>query len=453
MTPSEQIGAFSAAFDAEALSPALRHDCARSLLDTYAVGVAGRNEPASVRALSYLATLGSCDGASLWGCAGRANPEAAAFYNGVAAHVLDYDDVTSPLRGHPSVVLWPALTALAQADGIGMGRLHAAYVVGFEVMCKLAKAAAVDAYAKGWHVTASIGVIGAAAACAHLLGLDAEQTAHAIGIAVAQAAGTRANFGSDAKSFQAGHANAAAIRAARLAQAGFTSSPDAMDAQQGYAALYGQGQDLSTALAALGEAPLELASSGLEVKKYPLCYATHRTLDGLLDLHAELGITLPDVERVEIETSPGALVPLIHHRPTTGLQGKFSLEYAVAAALLDGRIGLATFTDESVRRPAIQEFLPHVRGCSTPGDSILPRWALVRLHTRDGKCIERKVEALRGSAALPLTDGALVAKARDCYGWAGVQADAESQLAIASDPKARIEDFLSIGRREEPIQA
>ncbi|MGN6459174.1 MAG: MmgE/PrpD family protein, partial [Achromobacter mucicolens] len=395
MTPSEQIGTFSAAFNVASLTPALRHQCARSLLDTYAVGVAGKRELASLRAMAYLVTLGAGGDASLWGCPERATAEAAAFYNGVAAHVLDYDDVTSPLRGHPSVVLWPALIALGEAESIVMGRMQSAYVVGFEVMCKLAKAAAVQAYAKGWHVTASIGIIGATAAVAHLLRLDAQQTAHAIGIAVAQAAGTRANFGSDAKSFQAGHANAAALRAARLAQAGFTSSRDAMDAQQGYAALYGQGQDLSAALETLGQAPLELSASGLEVKKYPLCYATHRTLDGLLDLRKEHGITLADVERVEIETSPGALVPLIHHRPTTGLQGKFSLEYAVAAALLDGQIGLATFKDENVQRAAIQNFLPSVQGRSATGESIMPRWAFVSVYLRDGKRLERRIDALR----------------------------------------------------------
>ncbi|MNS95777.1 MmgE/PrpD family protein [compost metagenome] len=360
--------------------------------------------------------------------------------------MLDYDDVTSPLRGHPSVVLWPALIALGEAESIDMGRMQSAYVVGFEVMCKLAKAVAVQAYAKGWHVTASIGIIGATAAVAHLLRLDAQQTAHAIGIAVAQAAGTRANFGSDAKSFQAGHANAAALRAARLAQAGFTSSRDAMDARQGYAALYGQGQDLSAALETLGLAPLELSASGLEDKKYPLCYATHRTLDGLLDLRKEHGITLADVERVEIETSPGALVPLIHHRPTTGLQGKFSLEYAVVAALLDGQIGLATFKDENVQRAAVQNFLPFVQGRSAQGESIMPRWAFVSVYLRDGKRLERRIDALRGSASLPLTDEELMLKAADCCGWAGLQGDAGALLAVASDPKARAGDFLAIVR-------
>ena len=444
MTPSEQIGQFSAAFNAGSMTPTLRHECARSLLDTFAVGVAGKNEPASMRAMAYLATLGSGSDASLWGCAGRVPAEAAAFYNGVAAHVLDYDDVTSPLRGHPSVVLWPALIAVAEAKSIDMGRIQSAYVVGFEVMCKLAKAVAVQAYATGWHVTASIGIIGATAAVAHLLRLDGEQTAHAIGIAVAQAAGTRANFGSDAKSFQAGHANAAAIRAARLAQAGFTSSPDAMDAREGYAALYGQRQDLTTVLQTLGQAPLELSASGLEVKKYPLCYATHRTLDGLLDLRKEHGITLADVERVEIETSPGALVPLIHHRPATGLQGKFSLEYAVAAALLDGQIGLATFKDENVQRTAIQKFLPFVQGRSAQGESIMPRWAFLGVYLRDGKRLERRIDALRGSASVPLTDEELMTKAADCCAWAGLRVDPGALLAAASDPKAQVRDFLAI---------
>jgi len=444
MTPSEKIGEFSATFNGDVLTEALRHACARSLLDTYAVGVAGKQEPASLRARAYLKSLGASHDATLWGITGRATTEGAAFYNGVSAHVLDYDDVTSPLRGHPSVVLWPALIALAEAEGSHMGRLHAAYVVGFEVMCKLAKAIAVESYAKGWHATASIGIIGAAAACAHLLTLNAEQTAHAIGIAVAQAAGTRANFGSDAKSFQAGHTNASAIRAVRLAQQGFTSSADAMDAQQGYAALYGQGQDLMQALQTLGKLPLELMSSGIEVKKYPLCYATHRALDGLLDLRQEHSLVLADVDHVEIETSPGALVPLIHHRPTTGLQAKFSLEYAVAASLLDGKIGLATFTDQSVQRHEIQAFLPRVHGQSAPGDSLFPRWTIVRIHTTDGNCIERKIDVLRGSATLPLTDDDLIVKATDCYGWAGLHADAAAQLHAASSPQSTITDFLSI---------
>lgn len=446
MTAAELIAAFSVRFDPAMVSPELRQRCARSLLDTYAVGVAGRSEPAALRARAYLATLGAGEQAALWGQEERAPVESAALYNGIAAHVLDYDDVTSPLRGHPSVVLWPALLALGECEGLPMRRLMSAYVVGFEVICKLARAIAVEHYARGWHATASIGVIGAAAACAHLLSLTATQTAHAVGLAVAQAAGTRANFGADAKSFQAGQANAAAVRAARLAQAGFTASPDSMGNAQGYSVLYGQGQDLAPALECLGQAPLELIASGIDVKKYPLCYATHRTLDALLALRADHGLTLESVDRVEIETSPGALVPLIHHRPATGLQGKFSMEYAVAAALADGRINLASFTDEQVRRPGIQAFLPRVHAECAAGAGILPRWASVRIHERGGACHVRRVEDLRGSSALPLSDQELMDKAADCYAWARMRADVPKQLSLAGEPDAVVADFLALVR-------
>lgn len=444
MKAAEMIGVFASRFDPAMLSTNDRHLCARSLLDTYAVGVAGRNEPAATRALRYLETSGQGEEATLWGVTRRAPIEAAALYNGISAHVLDYDDVTSPLRGHPSVALWPALIAMGESGKLPMARLISAFCVGFETMCKLAKAIAVEHYARGWHSTATIGVIGTAAAGAHLLSLTAEQTSHAIGLAVAQAGGTRANFGADAKSFQAGHANAAAVRAVYLAATGFTASDDSLGNAQGYAALYGQGQDLAGDFKSLGQTPLEIQSSGLDVKKYPLCYATHRTLDGLLALIDEHGLRLVDTQRVEIETSPGALVPLIHHRPQTGLAGKFSMEYAVAAALADGKVNLASFTDAAVQRAQIQAFLPSVSARSAQGDSILPRWAVVRVFTHEGKCHDRRIDTLHGSSAAPLTDQELLDKVVDCYNWGQCHGDPRAQLAIAADPNASVSDFLNL---------
>ncbi|MCD0502651.1 MmgE/PrpD family protein [Bordetella petrii] len=454
MKAAELIGRFAAAFQPGRVTAPLRHLAARALLDTYAVAVAGRNEPAALRAHRYLHAQGMIcptDGrpgvsampaASLWGRADRANAEAAALYSGIAAHVLDYDDVTSPLRGHPSVVLWPALMALGQVAGLRMDRLLSGYVAGFEVMCKIARVMAVEHYARGWHSTSAIGVLGAAAACAHALRLDAEQAANAIGLAVAQAAGTRANFGSDAKSFQAGHANAAALRSVLLAQAGFTASSEVLDPVLGYSALYGQGQDLDGAMRDLGQGALELERSGLEVKKYPLCYATHRTLDGLLELRAEAGLTLQNVKRVQVRASPGALAPLIHHRPRTGLQAKFSMEYAVAAALCDGQVRLASFSDQAVMRPEIQAFLAEVDSAEAPGDSIFPRWAVLCVDDKSGRRHERRIEGLRGSAELPLSDAELIAKARDCFAWAGHAEDAAAFLARAGHPDTAARDLI-----------
>lgn len=451
MTASEQIAAFSVGFNPASLNSEITHQFARAYLDTFAVGVAGWNEPATKSALRYLGNLGmprpGAMAASLWGPGAPQTVEAAALCNGIAAHVLDYDDVTSPLRGHPSVALLPALVALGEAMDASVLRVASAYVVGFEVMCKLARVIAVPQYEKGWHSTATIGGIGSAVACSHLLGLDVAGTVNAIGIAVAQAAGTRANFGSDAKSFQAGHANAAALRAALLAQTGFGASAQALDPELGYLALYGKGEDVSMALSSLGELPLELLRSGIEIKKYPLCYATHRALDGLLALRREENLSLQDVSNVEVKTSAGALEPLVHHRPRTGLQGKFSMEYAVAAALQDGQVTLESFTDAAVMRPEIQEFLPKVTSQQATATSIFPRWTQLRVHRRDGSVLMREVHDLEGSASHPLSDAALVAKATQCLRWGGNDADAAQLLRMASQSSTgSMRQLLALGR-------
>jgi 2-methylcitrate dehydratase PrpD len=448
ISAARRIAEFSVGFGSFNPGADLFERTGRALLDTYAVGVAGAGEDASQRALRYIQAHRAdvlVDGvnASLWGRPGFYPIESAALWNGIAAHVLDYDDVTSPLRGHPSVALLPALVALAQAFDASGTRLTRAYAVGFEVTCKIARSLAVEHYAKGWHSTASIGTLGAALACAHLLDLDVAQTISAIGLAVAQAAGTRANFGAHAKSFQAGHANAAGLRAALLAREGFTAAEDALDGDIGYVALYGNGELLDEELATLGTGPLELERSGIEVKKYPLCYATHRALDGVLDLRAQHGLTLEDVERVVIRTSQGALTPLVHHRPVTGLQGKFSMEYAVSCALLDGWVKLESFTDEAVARAPIQQFLSRVDSAGANSGGVFPRWTEITIHRRDGTSLNRRIASLRGSAQLPLTLAELGAKAADCLAWGASQATAESIMRAALSLSAlSVRDFL-----------
>ncbi|MCA3185305.1 MULTISPECIES: MmgE/PrpD family protein [unclassified Cupriavidus] len=415
--------------------------CGRSLADTYAVAVAGRGEHAPLAALAYLSRAGllhnhAGQGASLWGRTERAAPEIAAWWNGIAGHVLDYDDVTVPMRGHPSVVLWPALLALAEDRGLMGDRLSSAFTVGMEVIGKLSRAMALPHYAAGWHSTATIGALGAAVACCHLLDLNASQIVHAIGIAVAQAAGTRENVGSEGKSFQAGHANAVAVRAASLAEAGFEAGPGALDGPNGFLALYAGDDAPHDWLAGLGEAPLELRRSGLDVKQYPMCYATHRALDAVLALRASHDIRLADVERVEITTSHGALVPLVHPNPRTGLEGKFSMPYAMAAALKDGAIRLTSFVDASVQRPDIQAFFPRVRATESAGPAT-PRWAEITITLRDGRQLHQRVQTLRGSAQQPMDAAELAAKLDDCLAWTGVAARGPELLALAQQCHAR----------------
>lgn len=439
---SELIAEFSVGFDPASITQAARQTCGRSLADLHAGAVAGWNEPAARRVRAYIGAGASGD-AGLW-CGGRSSIEGAALANGVAAHVLDYDDVASPMRGHPSVALWPALLALGEARGLNGTRLTSAYIVGFEVIVKLSRAMVQKHYARGWHSTATVGTIACAVACCHLLELDVASTVNAIGLAVAQTAGTRQNFGSDAKSFQAGQANAAALRAVLLAETGFTSSADAIDGAVGFMALYASGEDLAGQLSELGKIPLEIERSGLEIKKYPMCYAAHRSLDGLLDLRSENGLTLDDIESVDVQASRDSLVPLIHHRPQTGLEARFSMEYAMATGLLDGAVGLSSFLDEAVQRPALQNFLAKVRA-SEAGDALFPRWAEVTLHCKSGVTLRKRVDVLRGSAEKPLTADELLAKMTDCYRFGNCDIDAGKLLgnAMAFEHLA-IKDILNV---------
>ncbi|MFD1554775.1 MmgE/PrpD family protein [Paraburkholderia silviterrae] len=434
LSASEILAKFACSFDPSTVSDEHLRVCARAIADTFAVSVAGSKEPAAIRVRRYIQGLAGGFGgeqsagqgaARLWGLGVATTVEGAALYNGVAAHVLDFDDASSSMGGHPSVALLPALIALAESRDIGGVRLASSYVVGYEIASKLGSALSKAHSDRGWHMTSSVGTIAAAAACAHLLALDFDQTVSAIGLAVSQTAGTRQSFGFDAKSFQAGQCGAAALRATLLAEQGFTASALAMDGQAGYTRLYSESEDISRALVSLNTSPLEIDRVGVEIKKYPACYAVHRPLDGLFDLKREFGFGLDDVETIDIEVSYGTLSPLLQRFPENGVEGKFSMEYAIAAALEDGEIRLSTFTDEAVRRPELRKAMACVKAHEEPGE-ITPRWAEISVALRDGRRVSRRVDTLRGDASNPLADDDLLAKLADCLAWADSPIDAKT---------------------------
>ncbi len=442
LSASQRIAAFAAGFKPTHLTEMHVQQCARALADTYAVALAGLNEQPAQHVLQYIATvqpaldetryLAGRGLARLWGRGRATTVELAALHNGVAGHALDYDDASSPMSGHPSVALLPALIALGEVRGVTGLRLAAAYTVGFEVLCKLGRAMAHEHYARGWHMTSSIGTVAAAVACAYLLELDEVRIVNAIGLAVAQTAGTRENFGTDAKPFQAGQCGAAALRSVLLSETGFTASPAALDGPAGFMSMYSGGNGLTDELETLGQYPLELISSGIEIKKYPACYALHRPLDGVLDLKREHAITLSNVVHIAVETSGGALVPLIRHYPKTGTEAKFSMQYGIAAAVADGQVGLASFTDEAVQRPAIQAFLPRIEARES-ACAMVPRWASVSITLKDGTALQRHIDALRGASQLPLTNEELSRKLADCIAFGGSTVKPASLLEVALD--------------------
>jgi 2-methylcitrate dehydratase PrpD len=432
-TASEQIADYVQRVDAAAQTPEQIHTVARAFLDTVGAALAGQREPASQVALAYgrQQGRGAAWEGTVWATGERLPLETAGLVNGTMGHVLDYDDLMSPLRAHLSVAFLPLLVGLAEHDGSTGRELAAAYIVGFEVAHALALPMVSEHYALGWHSTLSVGGIAATAAGAHLLRFSQEQTVNALGLAVAQASGTRANFGTMAKSFQAGQVSAAAARALGLARLGFDASAAAIDGESGYLTLYARGEDVRDSLAALGSGVPSLDLHGMDVKKYPLCYATHRVLDGLLDLRAAHGLTLADVERVQVRVNRHGLKPLLHHLPQTGLEGKFSMEYAVAAVLLDGEVVLGSFTDAMVQRADAQAFFAQVTASEGDGPA-MPRWAEVTLHLRDDRVLEQRIDVLRGGADAPLSDASLCAKVRDCLAYGGVSAARADALIAAA---------------------
>jgi 2-methylcitrate dehydratase PrpD len=432
----------------DAPAQVFRH-ATRAVLDTVGVAIAARLEP-SFRILARTVGQGTCTGdATVLATRTRTQPAQAAFLNGTAGHALDFDDVADEIKGHPSVVLVPALMAVAEANGNSGRELLEAYVVGFEAACALARGLPVERhYARGWHATATIGVIAAACGAGRLLRLEEVGMRHALGIAASMASGSRQNFGSMTKPLHAGMAARDAVTAAQLAANGFTADADQLEGPLGYFALYGVEPEPDAVAYALA-GPRVLVDHGLNAKKYACCYETHRTADAALALY-ERGLRGGAVRSVAVSVQPGGMQAIIHHRPTTGLQGKFSAEYVVAACLLDGRLTLSSFTDEAVQRPEAQELLQRVvvqEAAEPPFGPISfeHAYAAVEVTLADGSRVRERCDVPRGHAALPLSDAELDAKFRDCVEFAESDWDAHDLLRRirALSETARVSQLLA----------
>ncbi len=424
-----------AAFVATAEPPAAARDAARDAVqDTVGVALAGSVEP-SARIAQQVARLdGSVAGPSfILGSTETAGPGWAALVNGTAAHALDFDDMSWVTMGHPSTPLVAAALAAAEAENAPGRTLLDAYVVGFEIEAVLGRVMNPTHYKQGWHCTATIGSIGAAAAAARVYGLDAEATGRALAIAASEASGVKENFGTMVKPLQAGFAARNGVLAALLAREGFTASEHAIDGPQGFlVAMQSTGLDLSSGgLDRLGR-DWEIVDGGITVKLYPSCAATHPTIDTLLDLRRKVGFDAAAVEAVEIDVDPVVPTVLIHARPSTGLEGKFSLHYCAAAALAFGRVDIDTFEPPAMRSPDIARLVPRVtmRADERLGQDTPPLTeARITLRLSDGRTFERAVRGARGYPERPASAAELDDKFRACAQRAVPPEAAEAALA------------------------
>ncbi len=430
---TEAIAEFALDTDFASAPDELYTRATRAFLDTVGVAVAARQEPSFTILAATLGSAGGQPESTILPTGARAGAAQAALINGTAGHALDYDDVADQVRGHPSVVLVSALLALAEARGSSGRDLLEAYSIGFEVACAIATALPVGAhYRRGWHATATVGILGAVAGAGRLLELDRERLQNALGIAASMAGGSRQNFGTMTKPLHAGLAARDAVLATQLAENGFTADPHQLESPMGYFAMYGVQPRPELVLSAL-ERPRVLLEHGLNVKKYPCCYGTHRMADAALALRAA-GLTAESVRSIEVSVEPDGLGAIIHHRPETGLQGKFSGEYVVAACLLDGAGRLRTVTDDAVTRASAQELLRRVsiQEVARPPFGN-PRYdhayATLGVTLTDGTTLQERCDIPRGDARMPLSDADLEAKFRDCLAFSASDWDADALLA------------------------
>ena len=389
------------------------------ITDCFGVMIAGARDPAIALIDRELAGSNGAAQASLIPSLKKRDVEDAALVNGAAAHVLDYDDVT--LDGHPSAVLVPAIIAQGEALGASGAELVTAYVAGYEVWAELLIRESVPLHQKGWHPTAVRGTVAAAAACAKLRGLGPEKTQTALAIAASMAGGLVANFGSLTKCFHVGRAAQSGVLAARLADAGFTASPDVLEHQSGFLAAFSPTGERDLALPFVAKEKIwHIVRQGLNLKRYPICYATHRAIDAALALTNEHDLKPADIDQIRVSTGDMQMLMLRNDRPKTAFEAKFSMQFAMASSIVARAVGLSQLTDEFVARPEVQSLFPKVTIETTKetmnGSAFAPSEA-VEIRTSKGRVLSSgPVVHAQGSMQQPLSRTELQEKFDDCLG-------------------------------------
>jgi 2-methylcitrate dehydratase PrpD len=399
----------------------------KSILDGLGLAIVGSIAPTGRLSRQYIQSFGfSRNDATVIGTSMKAPVRFAAFANGVGIHADDYDDTQLAvaedrvygLLTHPTAPCLSAALAVAEARSMTGRDLTLAYHVGVEVECKIAEAISPRHYQDGFHTTGTCGPFAAAAAAMKLYRADAEKCTVALGIAASQSSGLRENFGTMTKPFHAGHAAESGVAAADLAMLGWTASDQILEAPRGF--FHAAGGTYDARALTLGH-PWTLASPGVSIKPYPSGSLTHPAMTAMLALIREHAIEAGQVESVSVGTNRNMPNALIHHRPTDSLQAKFSMEFCMAALLLYGRAGLGEFTDEVVRRPAVQAMIGRVRFGVHPEAEAAgynKMTSIVEIRLKDGRTVAGREDFAKGSPAKPMSYAEVAAKFEDCASFA-----------------------------------
>src|SRR5579862_9196185 len=384
-----------------------------AILDTVGVTLAGAREDCTRIVEQALAPESHGGDCLVFGSDRRVPPLVAALINGTAAHALDFDDVSNSLGGHPSAPIVPAIFALADTEDCDGKAFVAAYVAGFETETRIARGVHFHHYEKGWHPTATLGVFGATAACCHLMRLDAARTAQALAIAASLASGIKANFGTMTKPLHVGHTARSGLFAALLAKGGFTANDAALEHPQGFLMVYnGEGNFDADAILKDWGNPYDVTRPGPAFKQYPCCGSTHPALDALLALRGEHAMPADKVVRIDSWTHPRRLAHTNRPDPKSGLDAKFSVQYCLARATLQGQIRLEDFEGAAHDDPDVRALMTRIHADERSDEAL---GAEIRVTFADGEVISKKVGAALGRGPdNPLPEGALAMKFVNC---------------------------------------
>jgi 2-methylcitrate dehydratase PrpD len=415
---TSDIAKFVASVEAGAVPERCNFGARIGMLDCVGTMIAGADEEAVKLVAQIVPAYTGNDGAPEIPGGRNLSAADAALVNGVAAHVLDYDDVG--MDGHPSAALTPAILAEGWTLGSSGEEAVAAYVAGYEVWALLQELEPGALHERGFHPTAIWGTLSAAAACARLNHLNADETTNAIAIAASLAAGTVANFGTMTKSLHAGRTAQSGVLAARLAKSGFTASHDVLEHKAGFMQSHSHSGRPAVTRGdwGLGE-NWRLPRMGINIKRYPMCYGTHRAIDAMLDLAEQHNLSPDAIEEIHVRMGDAQDIMLRNRAPTTALEAKFSMEFAMASALIARKVGLKELDDGFVRRSDIVETMRKVtRSTTTERIADMPPFApddRVSIRLKDGQEIRHEpVVRPKGHWQKPLTEAELREKFLDC---------------------------------------
>jgi len=377
------------------------HEAKRSLLNFFATAIGSARDPVLARAFTAIAPFSGTATSGLIGRDERLDMLGAAFLNAISANLLDYDDTHLATVIHPAAPVAAPLLALAESTGATGRDVLEAFILGVEIECRIGNAVSPGHYARGWHITSTCGVFGAAAAAARIMRLSAAQTAHALGIAASQSAGVVENLPSAAKNVSVGNAARNGLFAAVLAQAGYDAAPRAIEGPLGWARAMGDEADLAALTGGLGET-WEIAKN--TYKPYPSGIVFHSVIDACLRLRGKLRATVTEV----VVEGSALLLARGDRAVTSDRDSRVSIHHAVACGLLLGKAGPAQFVEPTISDPAVVALRAKVRAARD--DAMADGAARVRVTLADGTVLTEMVEHARGSLQAPLTDADLEAK-------------------------------------------